>query len=65
MTKIDKPRGWAEWTEEERQNVVNVFSWLIKEDRKQNPHLYKKEKISPKSIGITEKTSTSIMSENS
>ena len=28
-------------TEEENQKLVEVFAWLIKEDRKQNPELYK------------------------
>ena len=34
------------WTKEEWQNVVNVFTWLLKEDKKQNPHLYKNKKFS-------------------
>lgn len=25
---------------EDRQNLVDVFAWLIKEDKKQNPALY-------------------------
>jgi hypothetical protein len=41
MTDLRKPKVW---TEEERQNVVNVFSWLLKEDRKQNPENYNKPK---------------------
>lgn len=28
------------WTPEERDRVVRVFEWLLKEDRKQNPNLY-------------------------
>ena len=32
----------SDWTDEERERVVNVFAWLLKEDKKQNPHLYKK-----------------------
>lgn len=32
----------GDWTYEERERVVNVFAWLLKEDNKQNPHLYKK-----------------------
>jgi len=35
-----------EWTPEERDAVVKVFEWLIEEDKKQNPHLYKKRKRS-------------------
>ncbi len=46
-------------------NLVAVFSLLLKWDREQNPHLYQKEKISPKSIEITEKSEVPIMSENS
>ena len=31
-----------DWTSEQRERLVNVFTWLLKEDRKQNPDLYKK-----------------------
>ena len=31
------------WTDEERERMINVFSWLIEEDKKQNPELYKIE----------------------
>lgn len=31
-----------DWTDEKRERVVNVFTWLLKEDKKQNPDLYKK-----------------------
>ena len=41
MNKEDK-RNPDNWTKEELDRVVKVFEWLIKEDRKQNPHLYKK-----------------------
>jgi hypothetical protein len=27
---------------EEKNRVVNIFAWLINEDKKQNPNLYKK-----------------------
>ncbi len=37
---MDSENG--DWTDEERERVVNVFAWLLKEDNKQNPHLYKK-----------------------
>lgn len=30
------------WTAEERELVVSVFAWLLKEDKNQNPDLYKK-----------------------
>ena len=35
-----------EWTPEERGTVVKVFEWLIEEDKKQNPDLYKKRERS-------------------
>ena len=28
-------------TPEERRNLVGAFIWLIEQDKKQNPHLYK------------------------
>jgi hypothetical protein len=30
---------------EDRQKLVSVFAWLIKEDKKQNPALYQSKKI--------------------
>ena len=30
----------SEWATEERDRIVAVFEWLLKEDRKQNPDLY-------------------------
>ena len=41
MNKEDK-RNPDNWTKEELDRVVKVFEWLIKEDRKQNPHRYEK-----------------------
>lgn len=32
-----------EWTTEERDRIVAVFEWLLKEDRKQNPENYQKK----------------------
>jgi hypothetical protein len=29
------------WTKEETDNIVNAFKWLIEQDKKQNPDLYK------------------------
>jgi len=29
-------------TQEEKDNLVGVFAWLLKEDRRQNPHLYRR-----------------------
>lgn len=55
----------VKWNEEETQNVVNVFAWLLKEDKKQNPHLYQKTKIPPKSLENMPDKELSIMSENS
>lgn len=54
----------VKWNEEETQTVLNVFVWLLKEDRKQNPHLYQKIKTSPKSIENVPDKQASIMSEN-
>ena len=45
MNTQDK-RNIRDWTPEERERVVKVFEWLLKEDKKQNPHLYKKPKRS-------------------
>lgn len=33
-----------EWSKEERERVVSVFEWLLKEDEKQNPDRYKTKK---------------------
>lgn len=41
MENLDK-RDSKNWNEEERDRVIGVFQWLLKEDKKQNPHLYKK-----------------------
>jgi large subunit ribosomal protein L25 len=41
VMKEDK-RNPDNWTKEELDRVVKVFEWLIKEDRKQNPHRYEK-----------------------
>ena len=32
----------SDLTQEERNRLVGAFAWLIKEDRKQHPELYKK-----------------------
>lgn len=32
----------SEWTEEEGKRIVGLFSLLMKIDKRQNPHLYKK-----------------------
>ena len=32
----------SEMTDEERKRLVEVFTWLLKEDKKQNPENYKK-----------------------
>lgn len=52
MDNLRKPK---DWTEEEKQNVLNVFGWLLKEDKKQNPHLYKKKKPSEINRNHTDK----------
>ena len=41
MNKEDK-RNPDNWTKEEMDRVVGVFKWLLEQDRKQNPDLYKK-----------------------
>lgn len=33
----------VEWTKEERDRIVGFFDLLIKVDKRQNPHLYKKQ----------------------
>ncbi len=59
----------VKWTDEETQNVVNVFAWLLKEDKKQNPHLYKKNEknseINKDNREKLDKDSISIISGNS
>ena len=45
MNTEDK-RKPENWTLQERERVVKVFEWLLKEDKKQNPHLYKKSRRS-------------------
>ena len=43
MGKENKPKiSFKDLTREEKDRVVGVFTWLFKEDRKQNSHLYKK-----------------------
>lgn len=42
MNKEDK-KNPKNWTKEETDRVVAVFKWLLDEDKKQNPHLYKKD----------------------
>ncbi len=32
------------WTKEETDRIVNAFKWLIQEDKKQNPDLYKNKR---------------------
>ncbi len=47
MSKINP----TEWTNEERNKVVAVFEWLLKEDKKQNPHLYSKNNKNTDTLG--------------
>lgn len=42
MNKEDK-KNPDNWNKEELDRVVGVFAWLLKEDKKQNPHLYTKK----------------------
>ena len=41
---MNKQDEIGKWTGEERDTLVNVFKWLIEEDKKQNPNLYTKSK---------------------
>ncbi len=45
-TKEDPQEGFKikDLSAEEKQNLVDVFAWLIQEDKKQNPELYKIKK---------------------
>ena len=36
----------TDWTNEERERVVKVFEWLLKEDKEQNPENYEKCQLS-------------------
>jgi len=40
MKNIDK-KSLKDCTKEEIDRLVGAFAWLIQEDKKQNPHLYK------------------------
>ena len=40
----EKGFGIDKLSPEEKQNLVGVFAWLIQEDNKQNPELYKIKK---------------------
>jgi hypothetical protein len=40
MNTEDK-RNPKNWNKEEVDNVVRVFQWLLEQDKKQNPELYK------------------------
>lgn len=42
MNQEDK-KNPDNWNKEELDRVVGVFAWLLKEDKKQNPHLYTKK----------------------
>ncbi len=39
----------TDWTNEEREQVVKVFEWLIRQDKKQNPEKYTNENCLAKS----------------
>jgi hypothetical protein len=66
MDNLRKPNNWSE---EERRNVVGAFQILLGMDKRINPHLYKKRRNPPKSLGnVPDKqvdNRSSIMSENS
>lgn len=52
MSKINP----TEWTDEERNKVVSIFGWLLKEDKKQNPHLYSKNNKNIDTLGKDNKS---------
>jgi hypothetical protein len=41
MQEIVKKNENTDWSTEDKQKLVEVFAWLIQEDKKQNPNLYK------------------------
>lgn len=40
---MEKQDIFKSLNKEEKDRLVGAFAWLIKEDRKQNPHLYEKK----------------------
>ena len=40
MNQEDK-RNLKNWSQEEKDNFIAVFQWLLEQDKKQNPDLYK------------------------
>lgn len=40
---MEKQSIFETLSKEEKDRLVGAFAWLIKEDRKQNPHLYEKK----------------------
>ncbi len=42
------------WTDEERDRIVTVFEWLLKEDRKQSPENYQKSGSLPTDVKAVE-----------
>jgi len=41
---MEDKKNLKNWTQEERDRVVAVFAWLLEQDKKQNPDLYKTKK---------------------
>lgn len=39
--KLNKPFKIKDLSLDEKERLVGVFAWLIEEDKKQNPELYK------------------------
>ena len=44
MRQDEEQQKQLELTPEERSNLVGAFVWLIEQDKKQNPALYKRNK---------------------
>jgi len=40
---MEKQDIFKSLSKEEKDRLVSAFAWLIKEDRKQNPHRYEKK----------------------
>ena len=40
---MEKQSIFETLSKETKDRIVGAFAWLIKEDRKQNPHLYEKK----------------------
>lgn len=46
--------GVDDWTPEEKERVIAVFDWLLKQDMKQNPEKYTKSGELPSKSEVVE-----------